>query len=816
MTGWAKTGAGSWPGWIGSAVFVAAAVMPWLGLSTECPAGVTDEHVRRAIERGHEYLIGLQAKDGSFTTSGKTKSRGAGVSSRNGAPYSTLIFMTLGYMGDHPNRPVMEKALKYVMGLDPDEAYGHSLGYALPIRIMGLCYVHDKLAGERQREVRALIQSDIDRLVRGQRPEGGWRYYCDPSRDRDIDFSITQWGVLALREASRIGIEPPTKPLRRCFDLYLACQQKDGGWGYQPPHLYQRAGRRTSVLRPKPYLSMTAAGLASMYILSDILEPIAGCPCIAGRSRRAIDETNRRIDAALEWMVQHYEQKEDAPKGDRFRMFGWRMYALYSVERVGIAAGYKHFGTYDWYRRGAEEILAAQQDHGGWRSIPDTCFALLFLYKGRAPILFNKLQFDGRWNLHRRDIAHLTAYVERVKEQMFHWQIVSLDAPAATWHEAPILYITTEDVPSWDTSVRRKLRAFTDAGGTLLVEASCGNPPVRTWFEEFARETWPEWPLEPLPPTHGAFRALYPLEKVRPDVHGIHDGVRTSVFFVRDDISCAWHVQAVATKEYAFQFGINLYTCATDGAPLRAKLTGQGETDGGMPEALRAPIRAGAAKALRVARVRHGGNWAVGANYRSFRLLASFLKERADVALEVAEPAKSPLTKGGVAPGDLAGYDAAYFAGSRPFELTDEEAQALKAYVAGGGRLWFESVTGSPTFHTSLKAALHDLGCTLRFLPKDDPVLTGRMGSATGFDLTRGVSFRKSLRVMRASRPWAEIMGVYDAAGTLVGLYSPFDVMFALTPHEAHDLHGYEAPWARAVASNIVLYLTTGGDAAGG
>ena len=43
----------------------------------------------------------------------------------------------------------------------------------------------------------------------------------------------------------------------------------------------------------------------------------------------------------------------------------------------------------------------------------------------------------------------------------------------------------------------------------------------------------------------------------------------------------------------------------------------------------------------------------------------------------------------------------------------------------------------------------------------------------------------------------------------MVGLYSPFDVMFSLTGYEAYRCRGYKAPDAAAVATNIVLYLST-------
>lgn len=93
-------------------------------------------------------------------------------------------------------------------------------------------------------------------------------------------------------------------------------------------------------------------------------------------------------------------------------------------------------------------------------------------------------------------------------------------------------------------------------------------------------------------------------------------------------------------------------------------------------------------------------------------------------------------------------------------------------------------------------------------LPATDGLMTGRMGAATGYNLTTGVEFRRALRVSRLGRPCAEFMGLY-AGERLVGLYSPLDVLFSLQPYEAWNCKGYPPADAEAVATNIVLYLTT-------
>ena len=67
------------------------------------------------------------------------------------------------------------------------------------------------------------------------------------------------------------------------------------------------------------------------------------------------------------------------------------------MERIGVASGYKYFGTTDWFKEGAERLVRGQRPDGSWdisgAPIPGTGFALLFLSRGRAPVMMNKLDY---------------------------------------------------------------------------------------------------------------------------------------------------------------------------------------------------------------------------------------------------------------------------------------------------------------------------------------------------------------------------------------------------------------------------------------
>ena len=758
------------------------------GAQAAPPGEVTDEAVRRAIERGKTFLLNLRNPDGSFTSDPKWRSCN-----------SAIVLMTLARLGEHPNRDFMSAGLNYLTSLNADRDFNDRQGYALPMRIMALAYVHNRCAAERQAAIRQKMREDIARVIAGQSAYGGWRYKLDRS---DYDYSVSQWPLLALYEAGRVGIEFPLDVFHHAKPFYFRGQHDDGGWHYQ--------------FKGRSYGSMTAAGLASLYIISDFIEPASGCPCSGGRSQSSTMDIERRIDAALAWVSKNYTGAENPLSTDQPGA-GRTLYWLYCVERVGIAAGYKYFGKNNWYKDGARYLLSRQGGDGSWADtddqsaansgggrVADTCFALQFLYKGRAPILFNKLRFDGTWNAHRRDVANLTAYIERVKEQMFNWQIVDLAAPLDELHDAPVLYISAESIPRLSAKDKAKLRGFTDTGGTILFEASCGNPTVRKWVQGFAKEVWPEWPLEPLGSSHPVFTDPYPLSQ-RPELMGIHDGLRTILFYAMDDVSCPWQMRAFLSKEYLFQWGINVFTYAMDRAPLQAKLA-----DEPLIARYGGAVQPGPKKALKMARLEHSGNWAVGANYGALQRLAAYVNGSFGIALEIKEPVRPPFNTGGVSAGNLQGYDIAYLASSRTFTLSDAERTSLKEFVGKGGFLWANAAGGAPQAADSMKALAKACGWLLKPLPKDHPMMTGSMNAAGGYDLTNGVEFRRALRITRAAKPWAELDGIF-AGERLVGVFSPFDVEFCLSPYEAYDCRGYKPTDAGAVALNILVYLTATG-----
>ncbi len=177
------------------------------------------------------------------------------------------------------------------------------------------------------------------------------------------DNSNSQYAALGLRACLEANVLPPRETLERARAWWERNQLDDGGWDYSAP--------RSSTG------SMTAGGLGGLIICKHYL-----------RESWAADH---RVVKGVEWMARNFSASEN-PRGH-----GWPLYYLYALERAGILSARPAFGPHDWYRAGANHLLAAQKADGSWdggggegresaEPLVDTCFAILFLRKATMPL----------------------------------------------------------------------------------------------------------------------------------------------------------------------------------------------------------------------------------------------------------------------------------------------------------------------------------------------------------------------------------------------------------------------------------------------
>jgi hypothetical protein len=245
-----------------------------------------------------------------------------------------------------------------------------------------------------------------------------------PDRSHEIggttDNSNTQFGALALWAARRHGV-PMERTLALIRHRFNTSQNRDGSWGYH----YLYGGGEPE--RP----AMTCVGLLGLAIglglaaeqearnnLSFLLDRTQAAAMLTLQPRLAflliaLDQAERKLarerakkrgndPRVLNGFVALNKHLGD-PVGRDEDIGQTNLYFLWSVERVAVLYDLATIGTRDWYRWGAEMLVANQQINGNWANggypgadpILDTCLALLFLKRTNLVAdLTTRLPFD--------------------------------------------------------------------------------------------------------------------------------------------------------------------------------------------------------------------------------------------------------------------------------------------------------------------------------------------------------------------------------------------------------------------------------------
>ena len=111
-----------------------------------------------------------------------------------------------------------------------------------------------------------------------------------------------------------------------------------------------------------------------------------------------------------------------------------------------------------------------------------TSFALLFLAKGRAPVLINKLRHGprGDWNNDPDDVRNLVASSPRLEEPAdLADRRPGRRRRRRTCSRPRSSSSTATGVPEFTAGRRQNIRDFVEQGGFLFADACCGSPRVR-------------------------------------------------------------------------------------------------------------------------------------------------------------------------------------------------------------------------------------------------------------------------------------------------------------------------------------------------
>jgi hypothetical protein len=737
--------------------------------SVSCPAAVTREEVDKAIHDAVRFLKSNQRDDGSWTD--------IELEARTGM--TSLVTLALMTAGETADSPTVKKALEYLRHFGPAELRST---YAISLQTMVYA------AAEPERD-QLRIAANVRWLEQAQiKPNdpvfwpGSWTY--SDTKRRPGDNSNSQYALLGLHSASEAGV--PVKPevwaLARAY--WEKSQKLDGSWAYTPDST-------------NPTASMSCAGLSSLIISG--LRRYQGQEFLQGESIQNCGKggVNRNIQRGIDWLANHFQVGANFGGGQQ-----WRFYYLYGLERAGRLAGIRFFGQHDWYRLGAEQLVHEQNKLSGfWRGalveedrVLATSFALLFLAKGRAPVLVNKLRHGplADWQNDPDDVRNLVSIVSRDWKNLLTWQVVDpAIASVSELLQAPIIFFNGHRVPEFNALAKQNLREFIEQGGFIFADACCSSAEFDAGFKDLMKEIFPEeqFKLRPLSEDHPVWRAKHLLAPSAYELWGIEHGCRTVVIYSRLDLSCYWNqaesspVNPAVIK--AIKIGQNVVDYATGREMPADKLTVHEVRD----------LKSDAPKrhALRIGKLKHAGDWNV-APQAIPNLMDSLRKPPFQIDVVMAQKDLYPRDP------NLIYYPLIYIHGRAALSFNREDLDALRRHLdPGGGTLFADAACGSPPFDAAFRRFVAELlpNNPLVPIPRDDELFTEKVG----VDLSK-VQYTKAAG---GGRDYPQLEGVKINDHWAI-IYSKYDIGCALERHTGIECKGYTYESALAIAGNVVQY----------
>jgi hypothetical protein len=747
------------------------------------------ERVRQAIKDGVTFLQNQQRKpDLSWELGLERKSYHGG--------WTSLAVLALLHAGVDPKDPSIQGGLAYLRKIPPDHTY------VVGLQTMVFC-----LAGEKQDRER--IQRNVDWLLRARLPSG-WSYGSE--RSTITDNSNSQYALLGLHEALLAGARVDPKALREIRAFYIKTQ-RGGGWGYRATN--------------GPTMTMTTAGLCNLIITGlDIAAGKAVLRKDGSAENCGVYTENEPINRALHWLGASFPAR--LTEENAVERLASPFYCLYGIERAGRLTGHRYLGGHDWYEIGARFLVDAQKADGSWRGdggkatfdhhpVVATSFALLFLSKGRTPVLISKLAFGGTdytgWNNKRSDMRHLVDFASRelFKGRPLAWQTFDVRgreagteaetrALAAELLQSPIVFFNGHDRAPRDRE-REVLREFVANGGFILAENCCGkalHPKFDNEFRKLIRAILPDAELKPLEPEHPVWLASgkfavsprdFPLE-------GVKQGCKTVVIYSPVPLAGYWEANDTKSErgKKAFELGANIIAYATGLEPPRPRLTQVRIADDGAREK---PKRG----YLQVGQLRHEGDWQPAP-----KAMRNLMAEARRVGLDVL------LKTQPIYPSDegVLDYRFLYMHGRSTFREKAVDLKHLRFNLLHGGTLLADACCGAQGFDEAFRDFVKELfegKLKLEPIPVNDE-LFGRDVNGQAIETVRcrrRTPQGKPDRELRAVAPALE--GVKNPkTGRWMLIYSKWDIGCALERHSSPDCMGHDHDSALRLARAAVLY----------
>jgi hypothetical protein len=757
-----------------------------------CAARAADDReplvnkVRGAIDRGVQYLRDVEKGTGHWEVDG-------GQSLGRPGGWSSLAMLALLNSGVKPDDPIIQRGLKYLRGIQPQHTY-----------VVGLQTMVFAAAGFN--EDRERIQRNVDWLVKARVFSNnqfvGWSYGKGAFAGTS-DNSNTQYALLGLHEGHLAGAKIDPKVWKDIRDFYRITQRADGGWGY------------ATHFNNGSILTMTTAGLCGLLIAGQELNDrreVLRADGTAQNCGRYVED--KHVAEALSWIGRRFIVKY--PQAI--------YYNLYGLERAGRLTGLRFLGDHDWYREGCEFLVREQNADGYWQSrqghdswpVISTSFALLFLSKGRTPILISKLVHGPGedWNNDHNDARRLVEYAskELFTRTPLAWQIFEarrglvdntrqeLLGLVGELLQSPIAYFNGHEAPRFTAAEENLLKTYVDQGGFILAEACCGRMEFDQGFRKLMERLFPDNPLRPLPPEHPIWRAHALVKPGEFNLEGIEMGCKTVVVYSPQDLSCLWESNKLDTEKgkLAFRLGGNIIAYATGMELPKPRLTAP-EVIRDEPEAKKIPRGY-----LKVAQLRHEGDWQPAP--RAMYNLMAHLQDKPRLLVALKTEPIHPSQH------DVLDYKFLYMHGRNAFSYgggSDDPALAnLRADLQTGGLLLADACCGKKAFDTSFREFMAKLfpDKKLEPIPLDDVLF----GTELNGEAISSVRCRRERpddsgaeTEFREVPPFLEGIKINNR---WVVIYSKYDIGCALEKHQSVDCLGHDHASALRLGTAAVLY----------
>lgn len=590
--------------------------------------------------------------------------------------------------------------------------------------------------------VKQAAQRDCNMLLAGMKggkteARGFWSYLIDDGTASRYDHSTSQIAVLGIWACQQAGREVPLAFWKETELAWQRHQYEDGSWSY----VYKAQNEHGN-----PKMTMTLAGVATLFITQDYVHLTDGLAC----KGNIFDD---RLVKGTRWIHDHFNEGLGAG------------YSVYAMERVAVASGYRYFGDIDWYKQGAESVVRRQAADGSWGgSVPETAFSLIFLSRGRNPLIMTKLDYDftgtppktnrpapkgpqvlpeaeqppadgeaavktypGNWCQRPRDVAMFARWMSDVTERKLNWQVLGPKANIDDFHDAPVVYMAgNQKLDNLSPEVMSKLKQYIEEGGLVLGHADCGSKEFTDSFIELGTKLFPTYEFRELPAEHPIYtNQQYQRRnwKNPPSVMAMTNGTRElMVILPNTDIARWWQQNTYNGKEESFQIANSIILYAVDRQNLKYK---------GAVHTVRAKTEEGGeelARKLKVARLQWAGNW--DPEPAGWRRLAAILQNQKQLKL-IPETVK--LGEGKL---DAAVYPIAHLTGTGGFTFTKEQLNELKKYAIKGGVVICDAAGGETGFSEAAQRELAQIiaGAKFEAIAPNDKLLAAITGTGAVLD----------------------------------------------------------------------------------